>query len=149
MKRFVVIFASVVAWAGCSLLGSGPVTFEWFNLGTNQVWVAEVDGLPRESCPGRLMPVPAEDRLRGATSIFSESVHVADRIKITWKEAGVAEWHDDLKPGELVPPGATHTAEFSRETLGIPAKLSGGTVRFSYLGENAWRVRIARSSDVK
>jgi|ERR1035441_444625 hypothetical protein len=142
MKRIVPILAAVLVWAGCSHIIGGDVTFEWFNLSTNQIWVTDIAGLPPEASAGRLMPSRAEDQLEVAASVFSEPVRVKNRIKITWKDGGAEGWPGGLKRGELVPPGTPHEAEFNREALGIPAKLENGRIRFTYLGTNTWRVRL-------
>ena len=142
MKRSIVILAAITAWAGCSRLGGGDVTFEWFNLSTNQIWVTDLAGLPPKASVGRLMPSHAEAQLEVSASVFLEPVRVKDQIKITWKDGGAQGWPGGLKSGELVPPGTPQEAEFSREVLGIPAKLNSGRVRFTYLGTNTWRVRL-------
>ena len=88
MKRSIVILAAITAWAGCSRLGGGDVTFEWFNLSTNQIWVTDLAGLPPKASVGRLMPSHAEAQLEVSASVFSEPVRVKDHIKITWKDGG-------------------------------------------------------------
>lgn len=142
MRRIIPILASVLVGAGCSHLGGGDVTFEWFNLSTNQIWVTDIAGLPAEASAGRLMPSHAEDQLEVKASVFSEPVRVRERIRITWKDRGPEGWPGGLKPEELVPPGTPHQTEFNREALGIPAKLENGRMRFTYLGTNTWRVRL-------
>ncbi len=117
------------------------VTFEWFNLTTNQIWVIEVIGLPQEAQAGRLMPSHAEDQLEVAASVFSETVRVKDRIRIEWKEAGAQGWQGDPNLAGF-PQGVSHYAEFKRADLGIPAKLTHGKVRFTYLGGEKWRVKM-------
>jgi len=143
MKHSIIALMLALLWTGCaSIAGLPEVTFEWFNLSTNQIWVVEAEGLPPDAYAGRLMPSPAEEQLRVAASVFSETVHIKDRIKIVWKDGGAQGWPGGLKPGELVPPGVSHEVEFKRADLGIPAKLTHGKVRFTYLGGDKWRVKL-------
>ena len=143
MKRLVIALMPVLLCAGCvSVAGLPEVTFEWFNLSTNQIWVVEVVGLPPEAHAGRLMPSPAEEQLRVAASTYSETVRIKDRIRIVSKDNGAQGWPGGLKSGELVPPGVSHEAEFRRAELGIPARLTHGKLRFTYLGGDKWRVKL-------
>jgi hypothetical protein len=89
-----------------------------------------------------LTPNHAEDQLERSESFFSETVRVGKKIKIVWKDNGTQGWPGGLEVPGSVPPGATHEAEFSRDDLGIPAKLSSGKIRFTYLGSDKWRVRL-------
>jgi len=143
MKRLVIALMTILLCNGCaSIAGLPEVDFEWFNITTNQIWVVDAIGLPPDATPGRLMPSPAEEPLHVKASVYSETVRIKDRIKVVWKEAGVQEWHGGLKPGELVPPGVLHEAEFDRAELGIPARLTHGKLRFTYLGGGKWRVKL-------
>jgi hypothetical protein len=147
MLRLIIVLTSFALLTGCSRRGN--VVFEWFNLSTNQVWVTGVAGIPDEASCGRMMPDPAEDRLHVKASHFMEPVQVAREIKVTWKEDTVTAWQGGLKPGELVPPGASHDAAFDRTELGIPSRLNSGTIRFTYLGNRAWKVRLVTASDTR
>jgi len=141
-KHLIMVLAVGELCTGCHHRDVGEVSFEWFNLGTNEIWVTEVASLPPEASCGRLTPNRAEDRLERSESVFSEAVHVGDHIGLTWKDRGAEGWPGGLKLGEVVPPGTPHHAEFNREALGIPARLSSGRIRFTYLGTNTWRVRL-------
>ena len=147
MSRLILALASFALLAGCSQ--RGDVVFEWFNLSTNQLWVTGVVGIPDEASCGRMMPAPAEDRLFVKASHFMEPVQVAAKIQVTWKEDTVTAWQGGLKPGELVPPGASHDVAFDRTQLGIPPRLSTGTIRFTYLGGGAWKIRLLPASDTR
>lgn len=127
--------------------GLPEVTFEYFNLSTNELWVTDVVGLPRNATPGRLLPGREENPLDVKASVFSETIHIKSKIKIVWKDGGKLGWPGGLKPGELVPVGATHEVEFNREDLGIPAKLSSGRVRLTYLGNEKWRVKLLKANE--
>jgi hypothetical protein len=148
MKHFSIILFLALFAGGCAR-GSDlkEVGFEWFNLSTNQIWVTELVGLPAEASAGRLMPCHAEDQLERSESIFSETVRIGSKIKIVWKDNGAQGWPGGLKTGELVPAGTTHAAEFSRDKLGIPAKMSIGKIRFTYLGGDQWRIRYFTTND--
>jgi hypothetical protein len=142
MKHSTIALILVLLCAACAAeAGLKEVGFEWFNLSTNQIWVTELVGLPAQASAGRLMPSHAEDQLESSESFFPETVRVGKKIKIVWKDNGTQGWPGGLKVPESVPPGATHEAEFSRYELGIPAKLSSGKVRFTYLGDGKWRVK--------
>jgi hypothetical protein len=116
----------MLACAGCH--GMREIDFVYFNLGTNEIVVDSIDGLPLWTSPGRLVPVHTEDRLseKSATS-FDEPVDVSAMLKIAWQENG-----------------KTHQAELKRNDLGIPAKLKSGKVRFTYLGADKWRVKVLK-----
>jgi hypothetical protein len=124
MKKIILILMTTFALAGCGKSSNLPeVTFEWFNLGTNQIWVTDVIGLPDEASPGRLMPSRAEDQLEASASVFSETVHVNDRITIKWRDNGTEGWPGGLKIPGSIPPGVARQAEFRRDDLAIPGKL--------------------------
>jgi hypothetical protein len=128
--------------------GAAPpeVSFEWFNLSTNEIWVTDLVGLPAEASPGRLTPKHSEDQPERSESTFSESVRIKDRLVIKWKDNGKQGWPGGLKQVPLqpptIPPGTAHEAVFSRKDLGIPAKLSSGKIRFTYLGNDKWRIKL-------
>jgi hypothetical protein len=126
MKNFITLFTLMLACAGCH--GMSEIDFVYFNLGTNEIVVDSIDGLPPWASPGVLVPVHAEDRLseKSATS-FDEPVDVSAMLKIAWQENG-----------------KTHQAELNRNDLGIPAKLKSGKVRFTYLGADKWRVKVLK-----
>lgn len=93
MKNIIVILMTTIAFVGCGKGSNLPeVTFVWFNLGTNQIWVTDVIGLPSQASPGRLMPSRAEDQLEASASVFSETVHINDRISIKWRDNGTEGW---------------------------------------------------------
>lgn len=143
MKHFAIALLSIFLCAGCvSGFGGQEVTFEYFNLSTNEIWVTDIAGLPAWASPGRLMPSHAEDALEVTASTSFETVRIKDQIKIIWKDNGQQGWPGGLKPGELVPAGITHEAQFKRDDLGIPAKLKNGKIRFTYLGNDKWRVKL-------
>jgi hypothetical protein len=145
MKSVILGLVVTLVCAGCANGGGLPdVHFEWFNLSTNQIWVTGVTGLPPEALPGRLMPSHAEDQLEASESVFSETVRIKDRITITWRDNGAQGWPGGLKTPGSVPPGTTHQAELKRDELGIPAKLSSGKIRFTYLGNDKWRVKLLK-----
>jgi hypothetical protein len=88
------------------------------------------------------MPVHEETPLHVKASVFSETVHIKSKIKIVWKDGGKSGWAGGLKSGELLPDGPAHEVVFKRADLGIPPKLNGGKVRFTYLGNGKWRVKL-------
>ena len=140
MKIFVAGLMSILFCGGC--FGAQQVEFLYFNLSTNEIWVTGVIGLSAGASPGRLVPVHAEDQLSEKSMTFFETMRVADQVKIVWKEGGQQGWPGGLKPGELVPPGISHELVSKRDDLKIPAKLTSGKVRFTYLGNDKWRVKL-------
>jgi hypothetical protein len=128
------------------MAGKGPpeVDFEWFNLSTNEIWVADASGLPDQSWAGRLMPVHGEDQLSVAASVIMETVRIKDQIVIKWKENGKEGWPHGVTslPDGTPRTGVIHEAVFKRADLGIPPKLTHGKVRFTYLGGDKWRIKI-------
>jgi hypothetical protein len=143
MKIIIISAMSFCLFGGCvSGFGVQSVTFEYFNLSTNDIWVNNVIGLPSEAAPGHLKPCQAEDQLSVKASVFYETIPISSSIKIVWKDNGKQGWPGGLKPNELVPPGITHEVEFKRDDFGIPAKLTNVIVRFTYLGDDKWRIKF-------
>ena len=126
---------------GCSGGGGLPdASFEWFNLGPKEIWVTDVVGIPMQASPGRLTPSRGEDELESTSSSFAEMVRLDDRIEIKWKENEANNWpHGLYEPDN--PPGIKHEAEFMRTNFGMPAKLISGKIRFTYLGDDKWRIK--------
>jgi hypothetical protein len=148
MRNLVVCLLMIIACSGC-VGGTGlpAVSFAWFNLSTNEIWVTDAVGLPDESWAGRLQPVHGEDRLSEASSTIMETVHIKDQIVIKWKDNGKQGWPGGVNPPGSTPPGAAHEAVFKRSDFGIPAKLSSGKIRFTYLGNDKWRVKFSPNED--
>ena len=141
MKNMILSLVVALVCVDCANgAGLPEVTFEWFNLSTNQIWVTDVSGLPPEASPGRLMPSHTESQLDRSASVFSETVRIKDRITIKWKDNGKEGWPGGLKIPGSIPPGVAHQAEFQRAELGLPAKLKNAKIRFTYLGKDKWRV---------
>src|ERR1017187_3169391 len=131
-KHLLIALAAVALLTGCHRTGQrGDVTFEWFNLSTNEIWVTDLEGLPADASCGRLTPNRAEAQLEVSASVISEPVRVGSRIKITWKDGGPRGWPGGLKPGELLPPGPSQQVGLDREALGIPPEVSSGRIRFT------------------
>ena len=147
MRNLIVCLLMMISCSGCEGgMGRPEVSFEWFNLSTNEIWITDIVGLPDQSWAGRLMPVHGEDQLSAKTSVIMEPVHIKDQIVIKWKDNGKQGWPGGLKQVPLqpptIPPGVGHEAEFKRADLGIPAQLSRAKVRFTYLGGDKWRVKL-------
>lgn len=141
MKVIMFHLVMVFAYAGCA--GNSPeVTFTYFNLSTNEIWVTDITGLPPDATPGRLMPSREETLLQAKSSVFSETVRIEDRITVLWKDNGTQGWPGGLKTPGAIPSGTTHQIELKRDDLGIPAKLTSGKIWFTYLGNEKWHVRM-------
>jgi hypothetical protein len=145
MKNILQSLIVTLVCAGCASDSGFPkVTFEYFNLSTNEIWVTEVAGFPPNATPGRLMTSRDENPLEVKASVFSETVRIRSKIIIVWKDGGKQGWPGGLKSAELVPSGIAYQAAFKRDDLGIPAKLSSGRIRFTYLGNEKWRVKLLK-----
>ena len=122
MKTFLAVVAIMLCCAGC---GGSDADLVYFNLSTQKILVESISGLPPWASPGVLVPVQGEDRLsaKGMTS-SGEVLRIGATLKIAWREGG-----------------KLHQAEFKRDELGLPAKLKNGQIRFTYLGNDNWRVR--------
>jgi hypothetical protein len=141
MKRICIVSILLLLVTDC--FGAlKEVTFEWFNLSTNEIFVTDTIGLPNEASPGRLTPNRTEDQLEVSGIGFSETVYIKDRIVIKWNDNGKDGFHGDFGPPGIVLPGIAHKAEFKREDLGLPAKLESGKIRFTYLGNDKWRIKL-------
>jgi hypothetical protein len=142
------LFASllmIVSCSGCAIgKGLPEVNFEWFNLSTNEIWIVDVAGLPPEASPGRLMPSREENPIHLEGSEFNEVIHLKDTIGIKWKENGKEGWPSGVQTSPEGSPatGVMHEAVFKRADLGIPPKLDHAKLRFTYLGEDKWRVKL-------
>ncbi len=142
LKRFILCLSVSLACAGCT--SHTKVAFEWFNLSTNEIWVIAVTGLPADASPGRLIQNRSEGQLESSESIFSETVWPEDRITIKWKDNGRQGWPGGLGAEGGIPLGTAHEVVLRREDLGIPAKLTSGRIRFTYLGNDKWRIRLLK-----
>ena len=122
--QLICLLTSAVLYVGC--VCPQPVEFAFFNLSGHEIVVNDVAGLPPNATPGVLMPVLDDtNRLNEKCAVLYERVRVGDRIKIIWTEAD--------KPREL---------ELQRSELAVPARLKGGKLRFTYLGDGKWRVKL-------
>ena len=139
MRNFILVLVLSFASVRCAK-ALPEVHFEWYNLSPNEIWITDVVGLPHEASPGRLMPCHAEDQLEVKESIFSETVQITDRITILWKDNGKNGWQGGLKIPGSIPPGEAHQFDLKRVDSGIPPKLNAGKVRFTYLGNDKWRI---------
>ena len=139
MKIILAGIFSILFCGSCSALPE--VEFIYFNLSTNEIWIERVLGLPSEASPGRLGPAKGKDRPSEKSMTFFETVRVADKLKIIWKDNGPQGWPGGGKPGDLSRPGVVHEAEFKRDDLKIPARMKSGKVRFTFLGNDKWSVK--------
>jgi hypothetical protein len=123
----------------------GEVSFVWFNLSTNEIWVTDAVGLPDQSWPGRLMPVRGEEQLSESTATILEAVRIRDRITIKWKDNGQQGFSGFARSSSGgSPPGIAHEATFKRDELGLPARTGNARIRFTYLGNDKWRIAIVK-----
>jgi hypothetical protein len=108
------------------------VGFVFFNLSGHEIKVESISGLSDGPPVGHLAPAQndsLDNRLETVTSTFLDPVHVEDQIKIIWQEGGTAR-----------------EAVLKRNESGLPAQLKNGKVRFTYLGDSKWRVRLFEQS---
>jgi hypothetical protein len=144
MKTLIIPMLLVFACCGSGCGVGAEVDFEWFNLSANEIFVTDAVGLPDQSWAGRLMPVHGEEQLSVAASVIMETVHIKDQIVLKWKENGKEGWPRGVAslPNETPATGVVHEAAFKRADLGIPSKLTHAEVRFTYLGQDKWRIKI-------
>ena len=138
MKNFVAGLIVAACCVGCNSDHSNA-TLEYFNLSTNEIWVTDIIGLPPNATPGRLVPSPEESQLFVAGIHFLGPLRVKERITILWVDNGAQGWPGGRPDPGSVPPGVTHQLELKREELGIASEV-GGTIRFTYLGNDKWSV---------
>ncbi len=139
-----IILAGIFSILFCGSCFALPeVEFIYFNLSTNEIWIERVIGLPAEASPGRMGPAKGQDRPSEKSTTFFETVRVADKLKIVWKDNGPKGWPGGGKPGDLSRPGVVHEAEFKRDDLKIPARMKSGKVRFTFLGNDKWRITFS------
>jgi hypothetical protein len=69
-------------------------------------------------------------------------VRINSQITIKWRDNGKGGWPGGVNPPGSTPPGVAHEIEFKRDKLGIPAKLTSGKIRFTYLGDDKWRIKF-------
>jgi hypothetical protein len=143
-KNLVLSLFAALILLGCQKVEALPnVEFEWFNLSTNEICITDATGIPPEASAGLLTPSHAEDSLESSTSHFSEIIKVKSEIKIKWNDNGTNGFHGDFElPGKILP-GVAHQIELKRDDLGIPSKLTNGKIRFTYLGNDKWRVKFS------
>jgi hypothetical protein len=124
MKTLLAVAALICCCVGC--IDMKEIDFVYFNLGTNEIVVDSIIGLPPWASPGVLVPSHAEDRLSEKSAIsYDGPVAVPVTLKIVWHETGMSR-----------------QAELKRDELGIPAKINKGKIRFTYLGADKWRVKV-------
>ena len=123
--------ALVLCCMGCT---RSQVEFAYFNLSSHEIWVTDVIGVPKNDPPGRLTPVPNDDRISENTAFYFQAVRVADKLEIVWQEGGPKGWPG----GKYLPTGRSHVAVLTREDLGMPAKVENGEVRLTYMGRDKW-----------
>src|SRR5262249_18622860 len=124
------------------------VHFEWFNLGTNDIWVTDVKGLQPDAAPGLLIPTRTESQLKTKESVFWETVRITDSITIVWKDNGKQGFPGGRGPSGFTRlPGTLRETKINRASVGIPKTLNGGKIRFSYLGGDQWRIRFFTDPD--
>src|SRR5579872_6143196 len=87
MKKTKTYLAGVILLLCCAGCKSSFVEFSYFNLSQHEILVTDVVGVPQDATPGRLTPVPDEERLSENTSYFFKTIRVADKVKIFWKES--------------------------------------------------------------
>lgn len=121
------------------------VDFVYFNLGSNEIVVKSIEGLPRWANPGLLIPVHSGDQPPKKIMDSLDAVCIESRITIKWQDNGTNGFNDYWESHESTMPGTEHKAEFKRDDLGIPATLKKGGVRFTYLGNDKWRIEYAKA----
>jgi hypothetical protein len=124
MRKLLLIVFSALLFPGCSR--KVEVNFVYYNLSGHQIIVTDVTGLPAWASPGVLVPVSDDsNRLNEKSATSWEAVRIAEQLKIHWTEAD--------QQRELL---------LKRSELGLPARLAGGRLCFTYLGNGKWRAAL-------
>lgn len=126
--------AGLLLALGCAGCTQRHVELSYFNLSNHEIWVTDVVGVPEDAPPGRLTPVPDEERLSENSSYYFQTVRIADKLRIVWREGGQQVSAADKSASK----GFLHAVELTREQVGVPAKVKDGEVRLTYLGKGRW-----------
>jgi hypothetical protein len=127
----VLIFA-----AGCStVMDYRSVSLEYYNLSEKVIKVVDVSGMPAVAASGILMPYPGQEEnpMMKAEQSLQAPLLIPAKIKILWLEGGTSAGS-----------GSPHQAEIRRDEFGVPESLSNKAIRFIYLGNNQWRLKLAK-----
>jgi hypothetical protein len=124
MRMLLLILCPALFLSGCSR--EAEVDFVYYNLSGHQILVTDITGLPAWASPGVLVPVSDDtNRLNEKSATSWEAVRIADQLRIHWTEA-------DQQREFLL----------RRSELGLPAKLTGGRLCFTYFGNGKWRAAL-------
>jgi hypothetical protein len=124
---FPVVALMLLFAAGCvSSFGEQEVVFEFVNLSTNKIRSEAVKGLPPVVVGGSLLPSRDEERPDGTVVLFGP-IKIPDQITMVWKENG-----------------AIRETQLKRSELGLPATLKNQKLRFAYLGNGKWRIKVLK-----
>ena len=146
MRNIFISLAIILGCGGCAIVGGyHPVTFGYFNLSANPIWVTEIYGLPPDATPGRLEPVHSADQPSEKSSTIPGPIRVPGTLKIIWKDNGKQGWPGGVSNSRGIPIGVTHEATFNRADSGIPATLRSGEVLLTYLGNDQWRTKFVEN----
>lgn len=128
--RMKILFAiaAVLLGAGClNCAGETQVVFEFVNLSTNKIRSEAVRGFPPVVAGGSLLPAQDEGH-PDATVVLEGPLGVPEQITMVWKEGGVSR-----------------ETQLKRSELGLPATLANQRIRFAYLGNGKWRIKLVKS----
>ena len=111
---------------GCATAGEPkPTQYNYVNM-TDHLLRVEIAGVTPNASPGMVNPHTGSSRLRRVEKEYQREILVADAIEITWtKNRGDQKNHALLR----------------REGLGLPARLSGGKLEFTYTAQETWEVK--------
>jgi hypothetical protein len=111
------------------------VSIEYYNLSEKVINVVDVSGMPAVAASGIVMPYPGgeENPMFKADQPLQAPLLIPARIKIIWLEGGTSAGT-----------GSPHQAEIRRDEFGVPESLSNKALRFIYLGNNQWRLKLAK-----
>jgi hypothetical protein len=127
MRIHFAIFPLLLLGVGClNSFGEQQVVFEFVNLSTNKIRSEAVKGLPPVVAGGSLLPSGDEEH-PDSTVVLSGPIKIPDQITMVWKEGGVSR-----------------EAQLKQSELGLSATLKNQRIRFAYLGNGKWRIKLLK-----
>lgn len=129
MRILFAIVPLLLLGVGClNSFGEQQVVFEFVNLCTNKIRSEAVKGLPPVVAGGSLSP-SGDEAHPDSTVVLSGPIKIPEQITMVWKEDG-----------------ASREAQLKRSELGLPATLKNQRIRFGYLGNGEWRIKLLKPS---
>jgi hypothetical protein len=92
---------------------------------TSHTLYATTEGIDPDPCPGVVNPGAGTTQLSANGAQFYGPVAIDDTITMLWTVVGNS---------------TTNKAEFKRDDLGMPAKVNGGKITFTFTSNCTWQI---------